>query len=53
MTTTRKARHRRLLALAFAFASTCLSFTATLELLDLPSGHQPVFLESDPQSLDN
>lgn len=52
MTTTRKERHRRLLALAFAFASTCVSFTSTLELLNLPTGHLPVFLESDPETLD-
>jgi len=52
MITTRNERHRRLLALAFAFASTCVSFTSTLELLNLPSGHLPVFLESDPQTFD-
>jgi hypothetical protein len=52
MTTTRNERHRRLLALAFAFASTCVSFTSTLELLNLPTRHLPVFLESDPETLD-
>jgi len=52
MTTTRNERHRRLLALAFAFASTCVSFVSTLELLNFQAGRGPVFLESSQQSLD-
>jgi len=49
MTTTRTERHRRLLALAFAFASTCVSFTSTLELLALQSGGGSAGFESSVQ----
>jgi len=53
MTTTRYERHRRLLALAFAFASTCISFASTVELLKFQPGRAPVFLESSVDTLDS
>jgi len=52
MTTTRNERHRRLLALAFAFASTCVSFTSTLELLNLQSGRPAVAVETAMDPMD-
>ena len=53
MTTTRHQRHARLLTLAFAFASTCVSFASTLELLNLQSGNRlDAVLQISPQTSD-
>ena len=50
--TTRNERHRRLLALAFAFASTCVSFASTIELLNLQSGRPAALLERSIDTFD-
>ena len=52
MTTDFSERHGQLLALAFAFASTCISFASTLELLNLQPTRPIIVLESNFQDLD-
>lgn len=52
MTTSHRMRNSRLMAIAFAVASTSISFASTLELLSLQSGPKRAVIERSFENLD-